>query len=111
MLTVQSRRPSVTVVENMKRLGGSFEKTIAHAWAIADESNRLKLEETFGELFEKFAEHKLVISPEVADKIMGNIDKHIDSGYGTAFDGTYGLPKGSYSRLEEMLEPLNIEIQ
>lgn len=41
-------------IERMMEFGGSFAKSIAHAWAYADDKNRAKLEQAFADLFARY---------------------------------------------------------
>jgi len=43
-------------VENMQIYGGNFVRNLAHCWLSADSSNRAKLETTFSEYFDKYAD-------------------------------------------------------
>ena len=42
------------VVEKMETYGGSFVKTLARLWMVADPLNRKKLESCFAEYFEEY---------------------------------------------------------
>jgi predicted phage tail protein len=47
-------------VSKMCQYGGRFEHYLAKAWYVADDKNKQKLEETFAELFAKFADLQIV---------------------------------------------------
>lgn len=44
------------VLDAMKRYGGHFVKSLAAAWAYADESNNARLRATFSDYYDKYAE-------------------------------------------------------
>lgn len=42
------------IVDSMSTFGGSFAKSIAHAWRCADLSNQARLQSAFPDLFERY---------------------------------------------------------
>jgi hypothetical protein len=49
------------------------------------------------------------ISEELADEVIDAIEQSTPIG-ATCFDGTFDLSHGRFTRLEQMLKPLNIEV-
>lgn len=43
-----------SIVDAMERFGGSFARSIAHAWHAADNRNKARLQTSFPELFEQY---------------------------------------------------------
>ena len=45
---------TLDIAARMQMYGGQFAQTLADAWICADESNRDKLEQAFGDLFARY---------------------------------------------------------
>ena len=41
-------------IENMKRYGGGFASRLAELWQVADAQNQKKLEDAFGDVFDRY---------------------------------------------------------
>jgi hypothetical protein len=46
---------NIHIASRMLQYGGSFAKAIADAWVCADAQNRAKLEQAFGDLFQRYS--------------------------------------------------------